>query len=195
MASRLAGDLESQGIAAWFTPRDLDPGTTWPQAIEQGLQSSSHVAILLSPRTMESRAVQLEVQMAEMLSLEDKIAILPLLIEPMTLPPWLGVIQYIDFTASYQDGLDAMLKRLNGAGERREPSSVLSAQGGAPTRPGIHRVCRGERIDLLADSWLGHPGAWRVVMSMNPHLDARRLEPGTPVILPASDTRASGDHG
>src|SRR6187402_3403096 len=88
IANRLAAGLDAVGIATWIAPRDVDPGTTWPRAIEHGLQTSTHAAVLLSATTLASRAVQLELQMAEMLQVEGHLELIPVLLGDVELPPW-----------------------------------------------------------------------------------------------------------
>ena len=176
LAHRLSADLEAQGIPTWIAPRDIDPGVTWPQAIEAGLQSCSHVAVLLSEPALQSRAVQQELQIAEMLQVDGQVTLVPVLAERITMPPWLRVLQAVDLTGSYDDGLAALLRFL------RQPASGPAA---TPGRQGVilHRVRRGERIDLLAARYLGSPADWRLIADDNPGLDTSALTPGTVVAI------------
>jgi transposase InsO family protein len=173
LALRLAEDLESQGVRCWVAPRDIDPGSTWPQAIEAGLRGCTHVAVLATERAIASRAVRQELQIAEMLELDGRVVLVPLLLEQLELPLWLRVTQGVDFTASYADGLAALLGAL-----RRTSSAGAPAQ-----RLIVHRVRRGDRIDLLAARYLGEPGHWRLIADENPGLDVSALEPGTRVSI------------
>jgi hypothetical protein len=182
MARRLAADLEARGIATWLGPRDVDPGSTWPEAIEQGLLSSTHAAILLSEGTLESGAVRQELQMAEMLQIDGKLSILPVLLETVTLPPWLKVVQYIDFRQSYGTGVAALVAAI---GESKTPAEA-SPRKDKDVR--VYRLCRGERLDHLAARFLGDSRDWRTLMDDNPHLDPLSPAPGTAVFL-----RSTGD--
>lgn len=176
LARRLAADLEAQGIPTWIAPRDIDPGVTWPQAIEAGLQSCTHVAVLLSEPALQSRAVQQELQIAEMLQVDGQVTLVPVLVERITIPPWLRVLQAVDLSGSYDDGLAALVRFL------RQPTSSPAA---TPGRQGVilHRVRRGERIDLLAARYLGSPADWRLIADDNPGLDTSALTPGTVVAI------------
>jgi hypothetical protein len=175
LARRLAEDLESHGVRCWVAPRDVDPGSTWPQAIEAGLRACTHVAVLATERAMASRAVRQELQIAEMLELDGRVVLVPLLLERLELPLWLRVTQGVDFTTSYADGLEALL------GTLRQASSTGVA--GPAQRLIVHRVRRGDRIDLLAAKYLGEPGQWRLIADENPGLDVSALEPGTRVSI------------
>jgi hypothetical protein len=185
LAAHLAADLEGGGVAVWLAPRDVDPGTTWPQAIEAGLQACTHVVVLLSARTLESRAVQQELQMAEMLQLEGRVQLLPLLLERVPLPPWLAVLQSVDFT-DYRAGVAALRAALAGQPTRGP------ALPGAPAPPGVrlHTVVRHDRLDALAAAHLGVPGDWRRIAEDNPGIDPLRLQPGTVLVLRRPDAGA-----
>jgi hypothetical protein len=176
LAGRLSGDLEAAGIATWVAPRDIDSGVTWPQAIEAGLQACTHVAVLVSGAAMESRAVRQELQIAEMLQLDGQIALVPVLVERVVLPPWLRVLQAVDLTGAYGDGLAALVRSLR----ERGPAGAASQE-----RSGVimHRVRRGERIDLLAARYLGSAADWRLIADDNPGLDTSRLAPGMVVAI------------
>ena len=177
LAHRLSADLEAQGIPTWIAPRDIDPGVTWPQAIEAGLQSCTHVAVLLSEPALQSRAVRQELQIAEMLQIDGQVMLVPVLAERITMPPWLRVLQAVDLTGSYDDGLAGLVRFL------RQPATGPAAV--APDRRGVilHRVRRGERIDLLAARYLGSPADWRLIADDNPRLDTSALTPGTVVAI------------
>lgn len=174
LARRLSEDLEQRGIATWIAPRDIDPGSTWPQAIESGLTGCTHVAVLATEQAMRSRAVRHELQVAEMLRLDGRVVLVPLLLERVELPLGLRVTQQVDFTGSYEDGLEALAGSLRHNVAEAAPAERLS----------VHRVRRGDRIDLLAARYLGEPTHWRLIADENPGLDFAALEPGTIVSIP-----------
>jgi hypothetical protein len=175
LARRLSADLEGYGVATWIAPRDIDPGVTWPQAIEAGLQSCTHVAVLVSELAMQSRAVQQELQIAEMLQLDGHVVLVPLLVEKIDLPLWLRVTQGVDFTGPYADALDSLIRTV-----RQAPAAVVAA---ADESVVFHRVRRGDRIDLLAARYLGASEDWRSIADDNPGLDISALAPGTLVAI------------
>jgi nucleoid-associated protein YgaU len=178
LARRLSVDLDRQGIPTWVAPRDIDPGITWPQAIEAGLRACSHVAVLLSAQAMGSRAVQQELQIAEMLQLDGRVVLVTLLVERVELPLWLRVTQGADFTGTYDDGLAALVRSV-----RQTAPVVTDGQVGPGERVVVHRVRRGDRVDLLAAQYLGEPARWRQIAEDNPGLDVSELEPGTLVSI------------
>lgn len=167
LARRLSGDLERRGVPTWTAPRDADPGSTWPQAIEAGLRTCTHVAVLLAEHALDSPAMRHELQVAEMLQLDGRMVLVPVLLDRGELPQWLHATRAVDLTGSYSDGLDALVTTL-----RR------SAGEAAADRLVVHRVRRGDRIDLLAARYLGDPTHWRLIADENPGLDVSALEPG-----------------
>lgn len=172
LARRLSGDLERRGVPTWTAPRDADPGATWPQAIEAGLRTCTHAAVLLSEHALDSPAVRHELQVAEMLQLDGRLVLVPVLTDRGELPRRLHATRAVDLTGSYSDGLDALLTVLR-----------QSAVAAAAERLVVHRVRRGDRIDLLAARYLGDPTHWRLIADENPGLDVSALEPGTRVSI------------
>lgn len=175
LARRLSRDLERRGIPTWTAALDADPGATWPQAIEAGLRTCTHVVVLVAEGTLESPAVGHELQIAEMLQLDGRLVLVPALLDRIEPPEWLHAGPAVDLTGGYADGLDALAATLR--------QTALEA---APTeRRVIHRVRRGDRIDLLAAQYLGEPTQWRLIAEENPGLDVAALEPGTVVSIRA----------
>lgn len=179
LARRLSEDLERQGIPTWMAPRDVDPSTTWPQAVEAGLRTCTHLAVLLTEPALRSRAVRHELRIAEMLRLDRRMVIVPVLLERIELPVGLRVTQEVDltgdYTDGYADGFDDLVRSLRQTAAASAPAERLVT----------HRVRRGDRIDLLAARYLGDPTHWRLIAEENPGLDVSALEPGTLVSIRA----------
>jgi nucleoid-associated protein YgaU len=173
LARRLSEDLERRGFATWLAPRDADRGSTWPQAVEAGLRACTHVAVLLSEATLASASTTHELRVAEMLQLDGRVVLLPVLVERVDVPPWPDAAPAVDFTGDYADGLAELVEALRHSA-RTTP---------AADRPITHRVRRGDRIDLLAAQYLGDPAHWRLIAEENPGLDISALEPGTLVSI------------
>jgi nucleoid-associated protein YgaU len=179
LARRLSEDLERQGIPTWVAPRDVDPSTTWPQAVEAGLRTCTHLAVLVTERALRSRTVRHELRIAETLRLDKRMVIVPVLLERIELPVGLRVTQEVDLTGDYaddyEDGFDDLVRSLRQTAAASAPVERLVT----------HRVRRGDRIDLLAARYLGDPTHWRLIAEENPGLDVSALEPGTLVSIRA----------
>ena len=117
-AHKLAGDLKRRGFEVWIDDR-IDYGASWPQVIQEQLDASTAVIVLMTLRSYDSKWVQNELARAQ----DKGKPIFPLLLEGDN---WLAVqaTQYVDV----RDGKSpppAFYHRL---------AQVLSAPG-APTHP------------------------------------------------------------
>jgi hypothetical protein len=92
-AKKLAEALEHEGFAVWNDNR-ISLGTSWPRVIQEQLDQSSAVIVLMTPRAYQSEWVQNELGRAK----RKQKAIFPLLLEGKE--PWLSVesTQYLDVT-------------------------------------------------------------------------------------------------
>lgn len=174
LARRIGDDLARRGIPV-RTAGDADPGATRRQAIEDRLRASTHVVVLVADGVFESDAVRHELQLVELLQLDGRVVLVPALLDRVELPPWLHTTQPVDFTGAYADGRDALLTTL-----RRTAARTTTAE-----HPTVHRVRRGDRIDLIAARYLGEPTLWRLIAEDNPGVDVSALEPGTLVSIRA----------
>jgi TIR domain len=177
LARRLSEDLERRGIATWLAARDADPGSTWPQAIEAGLRTCTHVVVLVAAGTLASPSVRHELRIAEMLQLDGRVVLVPAMLERVEQPAWPHAKRAVDLTGPYADGVDALVAALR-RNATSPPDEVAPAE-----RLVVHRVRRGDRIDLLAAQYLGEPAHWRLIAEENPGLNVAALEPGTLVSI------------
>ena len=87
---KLQEALQNEGFEVWIDDR-IDYGTVWPKVIQNQLDTSDALILVMSPRSFESFWVQNELERAR----EDGIPIFPLLLEGRQ---WLSVqtLQYAD---------------------------------------------------------------------------------------------------
>lgn len=110
---RLAGDLEAQGIAVWRDSSGMDVGDSLPRKIEEAISNSAWFGIVLSPDSVASSWVLNELAMARIMEIEGALTILPILQEPCEeVPLSLREKVFADFTSSYEEGLEALLRSL-----------------------------------------------------------------------------------
>jgi hypothetical protein len=100
-ALKLAQDLRAANVSIWVDQLDIPAGEPWDRAVENALQQSKAIIIILSPRAVESRSVMDEVSFA----LEEKMPVFPVLHEKCKVPFRLRRLQYTDFTSDYSAGL------------------------------------------------------------------------------------------
>lgn len=102
---KLATDLREAGAPVWLDQLDIRPGTRWDAAIESALNDSRHLIVVLSQASVSSNNVMDEVSYA----LENGKTVIPVLVSECTIPFRLKRLQYVDFTAGYEQGLAQLL--------------------------------------------------------------------------------------
>ncbi len=112
---RLAKDIKNAGFDAWYDLSGLEAGKNWGKEIQDALQESQFLIVVLSPNSLQSRWVEREYLFAESLNVK----IIPVLYQPCRLPLWTIDLHYIDMTSgSYKKHLEELLKVLG----KPEPS-------------------------------------------------------------------------
>ena len=93
---RLKRDLERYGLTVWLDRDEIRPGDLVAQRIEQGLELSRSVVIVISPESLKSGWVKEEYYRA--LNLHQKsLQIIPVLLEGVEVPGFLSTRNWIDF--------------------------------------------------------------------------------------------------
>lgn len=111
--SRLATDLKSQGVPVWYDQWELKVGDSLSERIERGISQSGWLALVISKNSASSDWVQKELRAAQARELRDKsVFVLPIIIDDCEIPLFLLDKLYADFRASYEHGLEALLKRV-----------------------------------------------------------------------------------
>ena len=107
---RLAKDLKAAGVDVWWDEWEIKVGDSIVQKINDGIQESAYLIVVLSRSSVASLWVQEELSAATMHMLNSRsIALLPLRIEPCDIPLLLAHRKFADFQISYDHGLDQLL--------------------------------------------------------------------------------------
>lgn len=117
LAFRLHSDLNSiKGVTAWIDEA-IRPGKGWSRQIADELKKSNTMLVLLSEdihRDPDGDAGQSFVINEIDFAISNKIKIIPLLVQRDTpLPLQIISLQYIDFTQSYDSGMQLLLDVIN----------------------------------------------------------------------------------
>jgi hypothetical protein len=126
-AKKLAETLEDEGFAVWNDNR-ISLGTSWPRVIQEQLDQSSAVIVLMTPRAYQSEWVQNELSRAK----RKQKPIFPLLLEGKE--PWLSVesTQYLDVTngrmppRAFYELLDEVISRRPSTASASQPPISVS---------------------------------------------------------------------
>ena len=124
LAHRIAGDLQRAGARVWIAPSSIHAGESWIDAINRGLEGSSAVVVLLTPRAIDSMWVRQEVNAAIAREREGRTRLIPLDVEPCDLPPLWSGYQWISFRAGYAPGLKQLKEGLLGRKRRKSQQKV-----------------------------------------------------------------------
>ncbi len=114
LAERIALDLSNRGIRVWFDEWSILVGESVSQKIEQGLDDSDFVLVLLSKISVKHGWVGIEwrSRIAEEID-NDKTIILPLKSDDCKIPTLLIDKKYADFSKDYKVGLKELLEAIN----------------------------------------------------------------------------------
>lgn len=109
--SRLAGDLKAAGLPVWWDQWEIGFGDSITRKVSDGIEKSAYLLAVLSPRSVQSDWVRLEIGsgMMRQLSAEKDIAIIPLLLADCEIPALLLDWKWVDFRADYGSSLNKLL--------------------------------------------------------------------------------------
>ncbi len=120
VALRIADELIGAGVSVWVDQYDIRPSQHWDRAVETAVRGCHGMIVILSPRSADSPNVADEVSVA----LDGGKEIVPILIEPCTLPLRMTRMQFIDATKDH----DAAVRRCLALIRANEPEA-------GPSRP------------------------------------------------------------
>jgi hypothetical protein len=112
-ARRLAKSLAELGADVWIDYEDIPAGKKWSTAIQQGLDSSDGMLVLVSPESMASSNVEDEWQYF----LDSGRPVIPILYKPAKFHFQLHRLQYVDFAEQrFGDAFAKLLDELSAKG-------------------------------------------------------------------------------
>jgi hypothetical protein len=108
-AKKLAADLKRRGVPVWLDVLAIPPGERWDEVVENALEDSSHLLLVVSASSNRSRNVRAEWHYA----LEEDKHVIPLILEDTKPPLLIRPLQRVDFhTQPYADALHELLQAL-----------------------------------------------------------------------------------
>ena len=122
-ARRLSADLQAEGWSVWIAPDSIQPGETWVEAINRGLEESGYYLLVQTPAAAASPWVVTETNVAISLEHQRLMRFIPLDVAPSRPPPLWTAYQNVSFRDNYLRGLEHLLARLNGRPPRPWPSN------------------------------------------------------------------------
>lgn len=107
-ASKLSMGLRAKGIKVWRDEEDIPSGSLWDQEIEKALKNATHVLLIASSNSVNSRIVIDELSFA----LDKNKIVIPCVIEAVELPMRIRRSQWIDFTKDYEMAFNQLVQQL-----------------------------------------------------------------------------------
>jgi len=110
---KLANDLIERGLLVWFDEWEIKVGDSLVEKINQGIENSSFMIVVLSHNSIDKSWFKKEINAGFMKELNNRgVYLLPLLLEKCTIPPLLSDKKYANFSISYENGLVELLASL-----------------------------------------------------------------------------------
>ena len=132
-AKRLAADLQERGGHRIFIDlEDIEKGGLWEVRIEQGIRSASVLAAVMTPHSLREASVCRD---EVVFALNEGKNVVPLKADPNpNLKPSLLLARrnWIDFSADYEDGLQTLLRYLEGDASALQPPALPTITGVVP---------------------------------------------------------------
>jgi tetratricopeptide (TPR) repeat protein len=136
---RLITDLKRYGVSVWLDENEIRPGDLFVKALEQGIEQSRAVALVVSPESMASGWVEQEYSRAVMLAQRktDPLQLIPVLRRTAELPGFLAIRHAVNFhdDTQYSQNVRRLVWGITG----EEPTQVLDLDMNAlPPLAGEH---------------------------------------------------------
>lgn len=113
LVDRISRDLSRYGVDFWMDRQNLIAGREWLPQIRQAISEAEFMIVFLSSASLRSDIVGIEFAKAlEMQSKAKGRRLIPALLEKVPLPPQFAKVQYVDFSESYLDGLQQLLRAM-----------------------------------------------------------------------------------
>lgn len=142
----LAGKLSAAGVRVWLDEAEINIGDSLTAKIGQAIDQMNYFAVVLSRHSVASEWVQPELQIAMHRELKErKVIVLPLLIEPVDLPPFLRDKLYADFTNPERFNA-TFPKLLEALGVKDSTDTSPSGRGAVPRAPEVPRTTTPVRV-------------------------------------------------
>jgi hypothetical protein len=112
----LAADMKASEVEIWIDKVEIRVGDSLIRKISEGIIESNYVAACLSQNSVQSNWVKEELEIAATLGINNnRVLVLPILLEDCNLPPFLAHRLYIDFRHphQYDESFRNLLKRIN----------------------------------------------------------------------------------
>lgn len=140
---RLTADLNAEDLPCWVDEWEILVGDRIRERIETGLSDAAYLGLVLSPDSVRSKWVEMELDAALLHEVESRnVVVLPLLFRDCEVPLLLRAKHHADFRKDYDSGLQSLLARLRSGNKEEDLKSQVLARLGKlnPLRIDIHAL-------------------------------------------------------
>jgi len=118
---RLTADLASSGVSFWRDVDNIEPGTSWPQQIDNGIRRALGLIYVASKNSLDSPWIRKE--LSEILGRSSHL-VFPIVLDEagaQHMPLELKEIQWVDFREDYETGFKRLMEAISRVAEIGEP--------------------------------------------------------------------------
>jgi hypothetical protein len=109
-ANKLAANLVKQNAHVWIDSWELNVGDSLIQRIQEAIQESSALLVILSKASIQSEWCKKELNAGLVRELEEKkVLVLPVLAENCEIPIFLKEKMYADFRTDFDEGMHSLV--------------------------------------------------------------------------------------
>ncbi len=94
---KLKAALVEHGLKVWLDKDEIRPGDLFAKALEEGLETSKAVALIVSPEAMASGWVEEEYYRALSLAQDRQLQLIPVILQEASVPGFLKSRSWVDF--------------------------------------------------------------------------------------------------
>lgn len=128
---KLAADLRCNNFYAWVDEAEIKLGDSLIEKIEEGIENTNYLGVVLSQNSVNAEWVKREVRIALTQEIHGKqVKVLPILLEKVNIPTFLLDKKYADFTSEekYKASLQLIIERLAAPPDDIKKSSFSAAE-------------------------------------------------------------------
>ena len=166
---RLEGDLKAQQFHPWVDRHGLEGGQEWMEIIQDAIDASQALVVVMSPAAVQSQFVRMEYRYA---ASQSKLVIPAKYLSATRTPIDLHILQWVDFEAGYDVGLRQLMQALG----RLKPPVVSPAPKARP-QPTPVSPAPSKTKEQWRDEGIEHGNAGRYMEALVTFDQAIQLDP------------------
>ena len=113
-AERIGKELTEKGFDIWYDEWEICAGESIIGKVEEGLRHCNCFLLIMSPHSMKSEWVRVELRSALTRRLNDQsITVIPIVLKTCEVPELIRDLKYLDFRKKYKHPMQSLLKSIS----------------------------------------------------------------------------------